>query len=508
LIHLGAIVKKSLFIFIIIFIMLALLLFFLTKPAQGNDDLQVVTVKSKAAKIYASPKQSSGVLTTLSKGEKYPLLQTSKIAAPEYHFVLPGETLWKIADHYGVTVNEIQKRNGHLGSRLFIGQKLAVPQQTTEHTVAGYDTLWKMARQYHISMNEIIKLNKLDAIVLETGKRIKIPDYYYKIQLLGGEKGWIKYSQVSTDRHPRFNLGWNYNGTREDYQKQLKLSELDVVSPRWYTLSNTDALVSISVDQHYATAAKKAGKQVWPLFGNKFDPVLTDKILSKQPNRQKVINLLKNSLVSNRIDGINVDFENIDPKNKQDYVVFIQELKSALQPYGIVVSVDVSRENADPFWSGSLDRGGLGEAADYVIMMGYDEHWATSPKAGSVASIPWTREGVELLMKEVPSHKIILGVPFYTREWITEPSGKVRSIDRTLIETERLIQEKGLKKTWDSTTLQNYVSFTENGEVHQIWIEDEKSMELRYGLVKEFHLRGTAAWYVGGGPADIWNLLK
>ena len=103
-----------------------------------------------------------------------------------------------------------------------------------------------------------------------------------------------------------------------------------------------------------------------------------------------------------------MDFENIDPKNKQDFVLFITELKIALQPHEIKVSVDVTRENIDPFWSGSLDRKKLGEVADYIVMMGYDEHWGGSPKAGSVASIPWTKEGVELLMNDVPSHKIIL----------------------------------------------------------------------------------------------------
>jgi spore germination protein len=282
---------------------------------------------------------------------------------------------------------------------------------------------------------------------------------------------------------------------------------MDVVSPRWYTLSTTE-IVSMNADEGYAKASAEAGKQVWPLFGNKFDPELTNFILSNPDKRNKVIEMIKNSLLRTKSQGINVDFENIDPKNKQDYVVFVQELKTALEPYDIVVSVDVSRENADPFWSGSLDREGLGEAADYIVMMGYDEHWASSPKAGSVASIPWTREGIELLMKEVPAHKIVLGVPFYTREWITNANGQVRSIDRTILETEKLIQEKGLKKKWDRKTSQNYVEFMENGEKHQIWVEDKDSMKLRYDLVEKYHLRGTAAWYVGGAPDDIWNILK
>lgn len=64
----------------------------------------------------------------------------------------------------------------------------------------------------------------------------------------------------------------------------------------------------------------------------------------------------------------------------------------------------------------------LGKAADYIVMMGYDEHWAGSSIAGSVASLPWVRDGLLELMKEVPSHKIILGVPYYTREWVTNLS--------------------------------------------------------------------------------------
>ena len=173
----------------------------------------------------------------------------------------------------------------------------------------------------------------------------------------------------------------------KNYAQQLNHSNLNVVSPRWYTLSNSGNFVSIAADTKYLKDAHSKGKKVWPLFGNKFDPVLTDLVLSNATKRQKLVSALKDSLVQTNSDGINVDFENIDPKNKQDFVRFVTELKKALQPHGIKVSVDVTRENMDPFWSGSLDRKALGKVADYIIMMGYDEHWGGSPVAGSVASI-------------------------------------------------------------------------------------------------------------------------
>jgi spore germination protein len=478
------------------------------KTSYAADTMTIGSVSVDKASIYERPKLNSNIVTNLVKGEEYPILEAKDASAsPQVHTVKMGDTFYLIAKQYGITVSELQDANNLLGTRLYIGQRLIIPQDMLSHRINIRDSLWKIARQYHVSADTLIKHNGLKAVILESGNELKIPSGFYKVQLLEEKTGWIPKSIVDVEEVNRFNLGWKYNGTGDSYMKQLKIAGLDVVSPRWYTLSTTE-IVSMNADEGYAKAAAEAGKQVWPLFGNKFDPELTNFILSNPDKRIKVIEMIKNSLLRTKSQGINVDFENIDPKNKQDYVVFVQELKTALEPYDIVVSVDVSRENADPFWSGSLDREGLGEAADYIVMMGYDEHWASSPKAGSVASIPWTREGIELLMKELPAHKIVLGVPFYTREWITNANGQVRSIDRTILETEKLIQEKGLKKKWDRKTSQNYVEFMEDGEKHQIWVEDKDSMKLRYDLVEKYHLRGTAAWYVGGAAEDIWNILK
>jgi spore germination protein YaaH len=268
-------------------------------------------------------------------------------------------------------------------------------------------------------------------------------------------------------------------------------------------------MVTVKVDLSYVKWAHENGKKVWPLFGNRFDPVLTNALVSNPVKRQQVIATIKNTLISYDIDGINVDFENIDIKNKADFVAFVREMSEALRPAGKTVTVDLTRTNPDPNWSGSYDRMALGQAADSVILMGYDEHWIGNPTAGSVASLPWTDEGIRLLMNEVPAHKIILGVPFYTREWVTDPvTGKVTSIDRTMTETEKLIADKNLQITWDGNARQNYVEFLgPNGEKHQIWLEDKQSMELRRNLVNQYRLLGIAAWYVGSETPDIWPVF-
>ncbi|MFJ5768701.1 LysM peptidoglycan-binding domain-containing protein [Psychrobacillus sp. NPDC093180] len=481
-------------------------------PVQGlaaANSLSIGTVLTDNVNALSLPKQGSSVITTLDKGEELSLLSTisGDSSSTIIHTVVPGNTLWKISNQYGISLNDLVTANNLYTTEIRIGQQLIIPQKYNLYTVMKDDTLWKISNKYGVSINEITKLNNMSSSNLDIGQKLKLPDYYVQVQLLGGKKGWVKKSFLQLKTQERIVMGWKYNGSSQNYTEQLKHPNLNVVSPRWYTLNNTGNFVTIASDAKYLQAAHSKGKKVWPLIGNKFDPILTDRVLSNAGNRQKLVSALKNSLVQTKSDGINVDFENIDPKNKKDFVLFITELKKALQPHGIKVSVDVTRENSDPFWSGSLDRKELGKIADYIIMMGYEEHWGGSPKAGSVASMPWTKQGVELLMEEVPSQKVVLAVPFFTREWITNlATKKVKSIDRTMVEVEHIISSKGLEKVWDPTTQQNYIEYTTNGEMHQIWVEDKQSMQLRIDLAKQYNLGGVAAWYVGSETPDIWDV--
>ncbi|QRG70373.1 glycosyl hydrolase family 18 protein [Brevibacillus choshinensis] len=313
----------------------------------------------------------------------------------------------------------------------------------------------------------------------------------------------------SHDELSKIVLGWNAFGTTDIYIHQNSLSpEINVVSPRWYSL-DAERLVSGEADPRYIEWAHQSGKKVWAFFGNQFNAELTDSMIGSQDKRKKIVELLEKKVVPSKIDGINVDFENISPTNKADFVDFIKQLKKTFSPHGIVVSVDVTRENPDPYWSGSYDRKELGKTADYMIMMGYDEDLGGGEKVGSVASLQWVEEGVQLLLRDVPAEKVLLAIPFYTREWVTNLSThqSVR-FDRSMVETQQLLQEKKLTKKWDDKTKQNYVEFIENGEKHQIWIEDEMSMKHRLELVNKYKLKGSAVWYVGQETPDIWPIFQ
>ncbi|WP_199622412.1 glycosyl hydrolase family 18 protein [Paenibacillus alkalitolerans] len=337
---------------------------------------------------------------------------------------------------------------------------------------------------------------------------VSVAKYHYQLQLLGGKKAWIRKSYVSVRKAKRYVAGWNYLGNTDQFIQVSGADALDVVMPRWYRLRE-EGLVSGSPDKRYLDWAHSRGKKVWAMLGNGFDVELTDKVLSSSANRAEVIRKVSDSVLANGIDGINIDFENMKIENREEFVLFVRDLRKSLSSHGKLVSVDVTRENPDPYWSGCYDRAALGKVADYVIMMGYDEYYEGRGEAGPVASMPWVEEGLRKLLADVPAHKVILAVPFYTREW-TVPAGGGRATakDVSVKDTDRWVSERGLTRTWDSSAGQYYAEFTDSAGRHQLWIEDRTSMAARWSLVRKYSLAGVSAWAIGFESPDIWDVFK
>ncbi|MDO7484772.1 LysM peptidoglycan-binding domain-containing protein [Peribacillus frigoritolerans] len=237
-------------------------------------------------KVFGSPKLGSTLLKTLKKGEEFPIISSSvgDSAGPIIHKVKSGNTLWKVANQYDVSVSELQKVNKLTSSEITVGQNLKIPQKYKIHKVVSGDTLWKISTKYKVTTSDLTKLNNLHTVTLKVGQKLKVPDYYYQVQLLGGKKGWIKKSQLQKKAQNRIVMGWKHNGSKESYTQQIKQPNLNVVSPRSYTLTDTGNYVSVSVDTKYVQSAHKQGKQVWQLIGNKFDPVLTGSVLGNTKN--------------------------------------------------------------------------------------------------------------------------------------------------------------------------------------------------------------------------------
>lgn len=302
------------------------------------------------------------------------------------------------------------------------------------------------------------------------------------------------------------------HGSRNPRPEVLRpLEGVNVYSPTWFHLADDQGNIDSYASLEMVEAAHREGKQVWALFSNNFDPEMTARFLGNPEARDRAIRQLMVLARLYHLDGINIDFENIPPENKELLVQFVRELAPLLREQGLTVSVDVTFKSNSGNWSLIYDRKALGEAVDYVAVMAYDEHWASSPVPGSVASLPWVEKGLQALLEEVPSEKILLGVPLYARLWTVaeNPDGPaVTSRAWSMGQTRRWLRENRLEPVFDPATGQHFAELQEEGRRHLLWLEDETSLQQRVELVHKYGLAGIAAWQRGFAKEDIWPVLK
>jgi len=312
----------------------------------------------------------------------------------------------------------------------------------------------------------------------------------------------------------KINLTWEHVVSRNPDTSAIgDMPGLNVVSPTWFYLADDEGNVGNKASHAYVRWAHERGYQVWALFSNDFDPDRTRAVLSDYDKRMKVIRQLLHYAETYRLQGINIDFENVYMEDGPKLTQFVRELTPWLHEQGLVVSIDVTIRGGSPMWSLFLDRRALGETVDYMAVMTYDQHWASSPVAGSVAELSWTEKGIADIIREdgVPPSKLLLGVPFYTYIWTEEKeNGKTKVKSRAVGMTfmNNLIEEKGLVPVFDEKAGQDYVEYEEDGKRIRVWLENEKSMRARMEIVNKYGLAGVASWRRGLESPDIWTVMK
>lgn len=197
---------------------------------------------------------------------------------------------------------------------------------------------------------------------------------------------------------------------------------LDVISPTWFTRTgSTGNPESIRVvekcDREYVKKAHRNGYEVWGLIAD-FDYERNYAVYSSEAlvNRD-IDDILKYALKYN-LDGINIDFEGFGSRCRKAYTEYVRKLSVILKEHDLTVSIDITKESDSEAWGKCYDRLELSKYVDYMAYMAYDEHGRLDVIPGSTGSLPWVEEGIlELLDMGIPKDKLLLGVPFYTRDW-------------------------------------------------------------------------------------------
>ena len=232
--------------------------------------------------------------------------------------------------------------------------------------------------------------------------------------------------------------------------------------------------------------------------------------MNSYESRQKLIESIVNKCVKYNLDGVNIDFENMREDDKDMYSRFIIELTPRLKEIGLVTSVDVTAPDGGETWSLCFDRNVIGNVADYIVFMAYDEYGTSSTKPGTTAGYDWVKLNLEKFLKteEIKSEKIILAVPFYTRVWTTNSEGKIISRNTVAMKDIEKVLPNDVEKKWDNDLKQNYVEYKDGDNKKEIWIEDIQSLKEKVSLIKEKNLAGVGSWQKDMEDDAVWSMLK
>ncbi len=318
-----------------------------------------------------------------------------------------------------------------------------------------------------------------------------------------------EYTSISRDH--KINLGFhNIGGVAGNDTITSVLAEsksLNVICPTWYKLSGEGGEIESIGTAGYVKAAHDKGVEVWALVDNftSRNDFSVSEFLAHYESRQHAIKSLTEYALAQGVDGINLDFETIASEDGQSYVEFVRELSIACRKNNLVFSID----NYVPMnFNDHYNIREQGIVADYVIIMGYDEHYSGSAEAGSVASLSYVENGIKNTVAKVDPSKVINAVPFYTRIWHTS-NGSLSSEAVSMKIAREYISNHNIAMSWDVNAGQNYGEYTSSdGTLHQIWMEDAESIGQKIDSMKAQNIAGIAAWSLGMETSDIWDVIS
>lgn len=361
------------------------------------------------------------------------------------------------------------------------------------------------------------KIKKGESVVV-----IEKKDGWNKIRTSKGLIGYVK--DIANIHNVRENieeikqiegkvsLVWDYYTSTVPTRTE-KIEGINVVSPSFAYVKSSQGDLQTKIGdagRNYINWAHNCGYKVWASVSNsEVGKTATSEILNDYKLREKLINSIVLLTTNYNLDGINIDFEYMKEEDKDMFSQFLIELAPRLKEYGKVLSVDVTAPDGSPDWSLCYNRNKIGQVADYIIFMGYDQYGTSSVTSGTTAGADWVEVNVNKFIgtqEEVDKDKLILGMPFYTRLW-KEKDGKatstviwMKSIDNNL--------PSNVERKWDENLKQYYVEYEQDGYTYKMWIEDEESIKAKFDIMHKYNLAGAAYWQKDFESANIWNIVK
>ena len=434
------------------------------------------------------------------------------------HAIKKDETVYlpisEMKDVYDIEISNIEKTKVVTMDSLEKEQKKAIV--TTDVAVKS---------STNFISKTVDRIKKGDSVIVVSSN-----NGYTRIRTENGKIGYIKSSKLENEFTVRenmeeekqidgkVNLTWDYFSEYASAPDRsgTTIDGVNVVSPSFFYLDRNGNLRENigSKGQAYIEWAHDNGYKVWAMFSNADAAAeslsITSKIMNSYELRQELIESLVNKCVKYKLDGINIDFENMRQEDKDMFSRFIIELTPRLKEVGLVTSVDVTAPDGGETWSLCFDRNVIGNVADYIVFMAYDEYGVSSTKPGTTAGYDWVKLNLNkfLQTEEIESNKIILAIPFYTRVWTTNSEGEIVSRNTVSMKNINKVLPEGVNKEWDNDLKQYYAEYTDGNNKKQIWIEDIESLKAKVSFINENYLAGVGSWQKDMETDEVWQMLK
>ncbi|HHY82218.1 MAG TPA: LysM peptidoglycan-binding domain-containing protein [Clostridiales bacterium] len=417
----------------------------------------------------------------------------------QIHVVRPGDTLWRIAQLYSVTVDLLATSNEIPNpDRLVIGQALVIPIWGSYHWVAPGETLYQISLMYNVPLAELIRINRItNPDNIPVGLRLYIPQ---KPRPLTETAAYIDIMNGSAAAPAIVN------------RVGIHLTYLNIFS---YAINRDGSLDPISDESTIQAAYRQRAMPLMVLTNfedGTFSQDLATAVLSSEALQNTVLNNSVSVMQQKGYGGLNVDFEYLGAVNRERYNAFMRRAAARLRPLNLLLSSALApKYSADQ--QGTLYEGhdyrAHGETNDMVFLMTYEWGWAGGPPM-AVSPINEVRAVMEYAITEIPKNKIMMGIPLYGYDW-TLPYVRGGPFARSISPQQAiaLALRYNTSIEYDTTAQAPFFNYAdEQGRQHIVWFEDARSIQAKFNLVKELGIRGFFYWVLGNDFPQNWLLIE
>lgn len=366
-----------------------------------------------------------------------------------------------------------------------------------------------------IRENGFVKVMSEDGVRGYIEENALSESYYFDPELRQPEADEYSHIRYSGNIYLGWQLTYSTDSTPLLNKVIAESPEVNVVAPTWFYLNDTEGNMNSYASQEYVDLAHSNGIKVWGTFKNdEIEGVFSasedsHRLLSVTAHRNSLTDRIVGAALEYGLDGVNIDFELLKVETGVYFIQFLRELSVACRENGICLSVD---DYVPMGYNAYYDLKEQAEIIDYIVIMGYDEHYAGGGQAGSVSSLNWFKQAAVDTAALAEPAGVIMGVPFYTRLWREEMvDGEQKLyIDLTpgMDEAAKVAANSGAEKVWSKDCGQYYIEYKKDSATCRMWLEDAKSLEQKVLAVRELDMAGIAAWKLGDESAGTWGVIK